>query len=80
MRLRAENAPLRILEAGELVSAPLTFFDALLLSYASPKWQKSAKVVGMALTDFLRTSILQTDNLVLWARARRLALSGRFEF
>jgi Domain of unknown function (DUF1835)/Protein of unknown function len=42
-RLRAENAPLRVLSRGELVSAPLSFFDPLLLSCATPEWQKAAR-------------------------------------
>jgi len=44
-RLRAENAPLRVLSEGELVSAPLSFFDPLLLSCATPKWQKAARLL-----------------------------------
>lgn len=79
-RLRTENAPLRILDEGELVSAPLSFFDPLLLSCARPEWQKAARIIGEALSDFWETSILQTGDLVLWARARALAGTGRLEF
>jgi hypothetical protein len=78
-RLRAENAPLRVLSEGELVSAPLSFFDPLLLSCATPEWQKAARVIGEALSDFLTTSVLQTGDLVLCARARALADAGRLE-
>jgi Protein of unknown function/Domain of unknown function (DUF1835) len=78
-RLRADNAPLRVLSEGELVSAPLSFFDPLLLSCATPDWQKAARVIGEALCDFSTTSVLQTDDLVLCARARALADAGRLE-
>lgn len=79
-RLRAENAPLRVLSGGELVSAPLSFFDPLLLSCATPEWQKAARIIGLALSDFWTTSVLQTGDLVLYARARALADAGRLEF
>jgi len=79
-RLRTENAPLRILSEGELVSAPLSFFDPLLLSCSTPEWQKAARVIGEALSEFWETSVLQTGDLVLCARARALAGAGRLEF
>lgn len=79
-RLRIENAPLRILTKGELVSAPLSFFDPLLLSCATPEWQKAARVVGEALSDFWKTSVLQTGDLVLCSRVRAPAGTGRLEF
>jgi hypothetical protein len=79
-RLRTENAPLRILSEGELVSAPLSLFDPLLLSCATPEWQKAARVIGEALSDFWKTSVLQTGDLVLCSRARALAGAGRLEF
>jgi hypothetical protein len=76
-RLKAENMPLRILSEGELVSAPLSFFDPLLLSYATQEWQKTATLVGEALACDLST--LQTGDLVLCGRARALAEAGRLE-
>ena len=79
-RLRTENAPLRILSEGELVSEPLSSFDPLLLSCATPEWQKTARVIGEALSDSWETSVLQTGDLVLCARARALACAGRLEF
>jgi hypothetical protein len=79
-RLRTENAPLRVLGESELTSAPLSFFDALLLSCAKPEWQTSARIIGEALSDFWETSRSQTGDLVLWARARVLADAGHLEF
>jgi hypothetical protein len=78
-RLRAENAQLRILSEGKLVSAPLSFFDPLLLSSATPEWQKTAMVIGKALVESWTTSVIQTDDLVLSARARALAGAGALE-
>ena len=78
-RLRAENAPLRVLSEGELVSAPLSFFDPLLLSCTTPEWQKAAKIIGEALWDSSTTLVHQTGDLVLSARVRALANAGRLE-
>ncbi len=79
-RLKAENGPLRILSEGELISAPLSFFDPLLLSFATPEWQKTARLVGEALAyDAYDLSTVQTEDLVLYARARALAEAGRLE-
>jgi hypothetical protein len=78
-RLRAENAPLRVLSQGELVSVPLSFFDPLLFSCATPSWQKAAKVIGQALWESSTTSLLQTGDLVLCARVRALADAGGLE-
>jgi hypothetical protein len=78
-RLRAENAPLRVLSEGELVSAPLSFFDSLLVSCATPEWQKAARVIGEALWELSTTSVHQTGDLVLCARVRALADAGRLE-
>jgi hypothetical protein len=47
--LRAENAPLRIVRGGRLVSAPLTHFDAALVAQARPDWEIAAKLIGRAL-------------------------------
>ena len=45
-RLRSENAPLRVIEGGELVSAPISYFDTRLMSYVTNDWQKVAMIVG----------------------------------
>ena len=48
-RLRAENAPLRIVRDGRLVSAPLTHFDAALVAQGQPEWEVTARLIGRAL-------------------------------
>jgi two-component sensor histidine kinase len=50
-RLRVENAPLRVVAADGLRSAPITFFDQQLLSFAKASWQKPARIIGEILSD-----------------------------
>ena len=78
-RLREENAPLRVLEGGDLVSAPISFFDSLLMSHASDEWQKVARIVGQALAAEWDDGVFQTGDLVLAARVNALVESGRLE-
>jgi Protein of unknown function/Domain of unknown function (DUF1835) len=47
-QLRDENAPLRIIDGGTLKSAPITFFDSLLMSHATDDWQKVTMIIGRA--------------------------------
>jgi hypothetical protein len=79
-QLRLENAPLRIIDGDKLVSAPIEFFDSLLLSYMTANWQKVARVVGKALTDQTMDSVFQTCDIVLAARINALVKSRVLEF
>lgn len=47
--LKKENAPFRIVTSSGMTSAPLDYFDQLLLDQASSQWRKVARVVGGAL-------------------------------
>ena len=78
-QLREENAPLRVVEGGTLRSAPITFFDSFLMSYATDDWQKVARIVGEALAAEWDDGIFQTGDLVLAARVNALVESGRLE-
>jgi hypothetical protein len=78
-RLRAENAAFRVLSGHALQSAPITVFDSLLISHVARKWRKAALVVAKALDEFYDASLIQTDDLVLAARLRTLALTGQLE-
>jgi Protein of unknown function/Domain of unknown function (DUF1835) len=78
-RLRDENAPLRVLDCGELVSAPVSYFDALLLSIATPEWGKMALIVGYALAETWEDDIAQIGASFLAARIRALADMGQLE-
>jgi hypothetical protein len=79
-RLRGENAPLRVLGADGLASAPITHFDSALLSHARAEWQKAAMIIGRMLLDFSDSGLHQTDDLLLAARLRALAEAGHLEF
>jgi hypothetical protein len=79
-RLMSENAPLRVIGAGGLVSAPITHFDPLILSCATSAWLKMARVVGEALARSWDGDLHQTGDLVLAARARALAEAGALEW
>jgi hypothetical protein len=50
-RLRSENAPLRVLQDGELVSAPLSHFDSTIKAQAGPVWRETRSVIGAAMGD-----------------------------
>jgi len=78
-QLRDENAPLRVIEGGTLRSAPITFFDSLLMSHATDDWRKVARIVGEGLAAEWDDGIFQTGDLVLAARVNALVESGRLE-
>jgi uncharacterized protein DUF3658/uncharacterized protein DUF1835 len=78
-QLRAENAPLRVLANDTLVSAPISFFDTLVMSQVTGQWRKVARVVGQALYSQMDDQIFQTDDLFLAARVNALVEAGRLE-
>jgi hypothetical protein len=78
-QLRSENAPLRVIDGEKLLSAPITFFDSLLLSYAKPNWQKVAMVVGQTLASQVDDNVFQTGDIFLAPRINALVESGRLE-
>ena len=78
-QLRSESAPLRVVDGGELVSAPISFFDSTLMSFLADDWQKVTRVVGEALACQMDDCIFQTGDILLAARVNALAESGRLE-
>jgi hypothetical protein len=78
-QLCSENAPLRVIDGNKLVSAPVTFFDSLLLSYVNDDWQKVAIIVGQALASQMDNCTFQTGDIFLAARMNALVESGRLE-
>jgi hypothetical protein len=77
-QLRSENAPLRVIEGRKLVSAPMSFFDSLLISFATNNWLRVARIVGQSLGSGMDDS-LPVDDLLLRARINAMVESGRLE-
>jgi hypothetical protein len=77
--LRAENAPLRVLRNGELVSAPITFFDDLLLSFVTDQWRKTAMIIARALGASWDDDCMQVGDGFLGAHIRALANAGQLD-
>jgi hypothetical protein len=78
-QLRSENAPLRVINGDRLVSAPISFFDELLTSFVTDRWQKVARVVGHAMASQMDDWIVQSGDIFLSARLDALARGGRLE-
>jgi hypothetical protein len=76
-QLLSENAPLRVIDGDRLVSAPISFFDSLLMSYVTDDWQKVSRVVGPAMVS--QMDIVQTGDRFLAARINNLAESGHLD-
>jgi hypothetical protein len=78
--LRSENAALRVLDADlQLRSAPISFFDQQLLSCASHRWLKSARIIGDTLMKCSDGGRHQIGDVVLAARLRSLVEAGILE-
>jgi hypothetical protein len=78
-QLRSENAPLRVCDGDKLASAPISYFDSILMSYVTDNWQKVARVVGPAMAAQMDDWIVQSGDMFLAARINALAKSGRLE-
>jgi len=78
-RLRRENAPLRVLVDGDLVSAPITFFDDLLLSCTSANWQRAIRVEADASVSLWDDRAKQGNMPFLTSRLSALLEMGRIE-
>jgi hypothetical protein len=78
-QLRSENAPLRVLDGDKLRSAPVSFFDSMLMSCVTEDWQKVARVIGQALVFRMDDCIIGPGDLFFTARINALVESGRLE-
>ena len=78
-QLRSENAPLRVIDGDKLVSAPITFFDAKLLSHARPDWQKVSTIFAQMLLSEADDTVIQTDQMLVTGRINAMAASGILE-
>jgi hypothetical protein len=79
LQLRSENAALRVINGGKLVSMPISAFDEMLTSLVTEHWQKVAKVVGLAMAHEMDDEVIQTGDLLLSARLNAMAKDGRLE-
>jgi hypothetical protein len=81
-QLRRENAPLRVVRDGRLVSAPLTHFDALLTGQASEEREPLIELVARVL-DKLDSGLDQPgrgcSHELLFARILALGEVGALE-
>lgn len=81
-RLRLENAPLRVLRDGRLVSVPLTHFDAILMGQASGEREPLIKLVARVLNK-LDSGLDQPGQgcsyELLFARILALGVAGALE-
>lgn len=75
-RLKAENAPFRIVTPSGLASAPLDYFDQLLLDQATSDWKKTAYILGSALVQSSEP-YYQIGDLSLLIRVLALIDEGR---
>jgi uncharacterized protein DUF3658 len=75
----SENAALRVIDGDKLVSAPISFFDSLLMSYVTDKWQKVSMVFSWVTISYWDDDIHQTDDTFLAARMRALVEGGHLE-
>ncbi len=81
-RLRLENAPLRVVRDGTLVSAPLTHFDAVLTGLAIGEWELLIKLVARVLAHLDTGSDQPGQGCsyeLLFARILVLGQSGALE-
>jgi hypothetical protein len=82
VQLCRENAPLRILRDGRLVSAPLTQFDAMLVRLAAPDRELLIKLVARLLQhleEALDPPARDCNYEFLFARILALGAAGKLE-
>ena len=81
-QLKGENAPLRIVRDGHLVSAPLAHFDAALASQATTDWEVAAKLIGRTM-HHLSVEVdppgQSVSDIVLFGRLQALGDRGGLE-
>lgn len=75
-RLKAENAPVRILEGGKkILGQPIDFFDREILRHCTGEYQKAARV----LQHTLQRMSVRTGDAFLMYRIREMLHSGRLQ-
>lgn len=59
-QLISENAPVRVIENGKLVSAEVSYFDSLLMDLVTDDWQLLSRIVGTAMAVELDNEVINT--------------------
>jgi hypothetical protein len=75
-RLKAENAPFRVVTTAGLVSAPIDHFDPLLLERATTEWRAVARVIGETM-GYNCEPYIQVGDMMLLARVVGLVGDGK---
>ena len=81
-RLRREDAALRVIWDGHLVSAPLTHFDGVLIDQAAADWEVAARLIGRTLahlTDDVDPPGQGVSDIVLFGRVLALGDAGALD-
>jgi hypothetical protein len=75
-RLRAENAPFRIVTDAGLASAPIDVFDPWLLERISSEWRSVARIVGETM-GYNSEPYIQVGDVMLRMRIVALVQEGK---
>jgi hypothetical protein len=75
-RLRAQNAPFRIVTSAGLASAPIDHFDASILEQATREWRSAAYVIGATMAHNC-DPYMQVGDVMLLARLVALVEEGK---
>lgn len=75
-RLRAENAPFRVVTASGLASAPADYFDPLILEQATTEWRSVTRVIAATMGRNYEP-YMQVRDVMLQARIVALVEDGK---
>lgn len=78
--LKNENALLRVVDDGRLVSASLDFFDHLIIQFVDHDWKDAMRVVGNAFSTISIETGHFIDDLFVGSRLRALAGAEKIEW
>jgi len=74
-----ENAPLRVIADGKLISVPIDFYDALIFSFVQKDWEKADWIALRAWGATLNSNDERGDLEFIQARLYTLAKAGLLE-
>jgi hypothetical protein len=75
-QLKAEDAPFRVITEDGLISAPVDYFDELLIRQAASEWRKTAYIVGAAMGS-ASEPYFQVGDMMLLVRVVALVEQGK---